>query len=234
MIFRRVKAHIEKENWFAVGVDFFIVVAGILIAFQITSWSDTSRANAKEAIILEQLQAEFAITLAGMRKAEANAEIALKATRDVLKVIRQDIEPEDKAAFLRTLGNAGSFESGPAEPTTLVELTSSGGLSELSFPDLRTALIRYHEAADQQGKLADLTLARVSTPDDGFHDAIYINPDYSSPEDLFLDKYDWSQIAETRQQFQVILYGKLGLKDGIEEQIVRGETVLAELEKALK
>ena len=28
MIFRRVKAHIEKENWFAVGVDFFIVMVG--------------------------------------------------------------------------------------------------------------------------------------------------------------------------------------------------------------
>ena len=39
MIFRRIKAHIEKENWFAVAIDFFIVVIGILIAFQITNWS---------------------------------------------------------------------------------------------------------------------------------------------------------------------------------------------------
>lgn len=40
MLFRRIKAHVEKENWFAVFVDFFIVVVGILIAFQIEAWAD--------------------------------------------------------------------------------------------------------------------------------------------------------------------------------------------------
>jgi len=38
--------HIREQNWFAVALDFFIVVVGILIAFQITNWSE-SRQNAK-------------------------------------------------------------------------------------------------------------------------------------------------------------------------------------------
>ena len=40
MLLRRISKHIREQNWFAVGLDFFIVVAGILIAFQITNWNE--------------------------------------------------------------------------------------------------------------------------------------------------------------------------------------------------
>lgn len=40
MILRRITEHVKAQNWFAVGLDFFIVIAGILIAFQITNWND--------------------------------------------------------------------------------------------------------------------------------------------------------------------------------------------------
>jgi len=41
MIFRRIKAHIEKENWFAVGIDFCIVVIGVFIGIQVANWNET-------------------------------------------------------------------------------------------------------------------------------------------------------------------------------------------------
>ena len=40
MILRRVTKHVKDQNWFAVCLDFFIVVVGILLAFQITNWSE--------------------------------------------------------------------------------------------------------------------------------------------------------------------------------------------------
>ena len=40
MLLRRISKHVKDQNWFAVALDFFIVVAGILIAFQITNWSE--------------------------------------------------------------------------------------------------------------------------------------------------------------------------------------------------
>ncbi len=39
MLLRRITQHVKDQNWFAVGLDFCIVVAGILIAFQITTWN---------------------------------------------------------------------------------------------------------------------------------------------------------------------------------------------------
>ena len=43
MRFRRVSEHVKDQNWFAVVLDFLIVVAGILIAFQITNWNEARR-----------------------------------------------------------------------------------------------------------------------------------------------------------------------------------------------
>lgn len=40
MILRRITQHVKEQNWFAVALDFVIVVFGILIAFQITSWNE--------------------------------------------------------------------------------------------------------------------------------------------------------------------------------------------------
>ena len=59
MIFRRVKAHIEKENWFAVFIDFLIVVVGILIAFQITNWSEERAERDSERDFLDRLHSDI-------------------------------------------------------------------------------------------------------------------------------------------------------------------------------
>lgn len=46
MLLRRITQHVKDQNWFAVFVDFIIVVVGILIAFQITEWNE-ARNNEK-------------------------------------------------------------------------------------------------------------------------------------------------------------------------------------------
>lgn len=41
MILRRIKTHVEKENWFAVGLDFVIVVLGVGMALAAGEWLNT-------------------------------------------------------------------------------------------------------------------------------------------------------------------------------------------------
>ena len=47
MLLRRVIEHVKTQNWTAVALDFLIVVVGILIAFQITEWSEARNDLAK-------------------------------------------------------------------------------------------------------------------------------------------------------------------------------------------
>ena len=63
MLLRRITKHVKEQNWFAVGLDFFIVVVGILIAFQITNWSEARQQKAQTAQALNSIEAELSILL---------------------------------------------------------------------------------------------------------------------------------------------------------------------------
>ena len=55
MLLRSITKHVRDQNWLAVALDFFIVVAGILIAFQITNWNEARTDAIQEKEILADL-----------------------------------------------------------------------------------------------------------------------------------------------------------------------------------
>ena len=59
MILRRIKAHVEKENWFAVGIDFAIVVIGVFIGLQVANWNEARADRLRADRIKDRLIAEF-------------------------------------------------------------------------------------------------------------------------------------------------------------------------------
>ena len=63
MIFRRIKEHIEKENWFAVGVDFFIVVVGVFVGLQVQTWNQAQNHKQTEATYIERLREDLSANL---------------------------------------------------------------------------------------------------------------------------------------------------------------------------
>jgi hypothetical protein len=50
---------VRAQNWFAVGIDFLIVVIGILMAFQITEWAATRSDLARERQIIQGFIADI-------------------------------------------------------------------------------------------------------------------------------------------------------------------------------
>ena len=59
MLLRSLTKHVRDQNWFAVFLDFFIVVAGILIAFQITNWNERRAEYRNETQALIELKKEL-------------------------------------------------------------------------------------------------------------------------------------------------------------------------------
>lgn len=59
MIFRRIKAHVAKENWFAVFIDFFIVVFGVFMGLQVSNWNAARATQQTERAYLVELRAEI-------------------------------------------------------------------------------------------------------------------------------------------------------------------------------
>ena len=59
MIFRRVKAHVAKEDWFAVFIDFIIVVFGVFMGLQAANWSAARADRADEKTFLNALHQDI-------------------------------------------------------------------------------------------------------------------------------------------------------------------------------
>ena len=62
MLLRRITKHVKEQNWFAIGIDFFIVVIGVFIGLQAANWNaartDAIREQEIFADLLEDLQAD--------------------------------------------------------------------------------------------------------------------------------------------------------------------------------
>ena len=64
MIFRRIKSHIAKEDWFAVFIDFIIVVFGVYIGVWVSGLQERASLRAKQAQVVETLRLDMQHVLA--------------------------------------------------------------------------------------------------------------------------------------------------------------------------
>ena len=69
MMLRRVMQHVRDQNWFAVGVDFVIVVVGVFIGIQVANWNEERQLAAQERSYLSQLRDLAALDTAAMLRA---------------------------------------------------------------------------------------------------------------------------------------------------------------------
>lgn len=56
MLLRRMTQHVKAQNWFAVGLDFVIVVVGVFIGIQVANWNTERIDRTEEAAFLYALQ----------------------------------------------------------------------------------------------------------------------------------------------------------------------------------
>lgn len=99
MLLRRITKHVKDQNWFAVALDFFIVVVGILIAFQITNWSearsDNSRIERRLTSVVDDLRADI-VEIEGIIK---TTEWRASAIQTVLDSADKPITPRYQTPF---------------------------------------------------------------------------------------------------------------------------------------
>ncbi len=59
MLLRRVSEHVKEQNWFAVLVDFVIVIAGVFIGIQVANWNEARGLSEQSIDFTQRLQADI-------------------------------------------------------------------------------------------------------------------------------------------------------------------------------
>lgn len=59
MLLRRIKHHVVSENWFAVFVDFLIVVVGVYVGIEVSNWNEARQEDDRAQEYLERIHADL-------------------------------------------------------------------------------------------------------------------------------------------------------------------------------
>lgn len=164
MLFRRIKAHVEKENWFAVGVDFFIVVVGVFIGLQVQQWAVERNRATSETAYLERLHGEVVhVTETRMPLVEErqNNLSHLGSANLVLagRLERQDLSDDECEA----ISEAWIYSNVTADLPTTIELLSAGKLDSISAADIRSAIISLDQTVRRARDVAQALSVNVVT-----------------------------------------------------------------------
>ena len=135
MLLRSLTKHVKDQNWFAVVLDFFIVVAGILIAFQISAWSDRQADKRSLHVALERLHDEIELNISAIETySKRHADIAT-AGQALLKAIR---DPALDSVPMELIGKV--FANGFTTDYSTSALTSV--LNQQTFQGMQSSELR--------------------------------------------------------------------------------------------
>lgn len=142
MIFRRIKTHIEKENWFAVGIDFCIVVIGVFIGIQVANWNEVRAVRTETDRTLELL-------VPANKFFEENAEdfkayyATTKAYGETALRAWEDPEAISDVDFLVAAYQASQIMAGTSEIEVFAEMIGADNIRNIKDVGLQRRLQNY-------------------------------------------------------------------------------------------
>ncbi len=148
MILRSITEHVKAQNWFAVGLDFLIVVIGVFIGIQVSNWNEVRQARSEERAMFIRLISEAEQFSKALLE---HSRLHLRNVDQTISLIAQLEDPAECADFnnderKKALLGVGDFPGLRSSLTTAKELASSGRLPLLQSEVMRDAV---REIVDQ-------------------------------------------------------------------------------------
>jgi len=152
MLLSRVIDHVKAQNWTAVVLDFVIVVAGILIAFQITEWNEARRDRTLER---EYLQRFYVDTIGSIERQNEFAQwddLRIETQGLVLDILRKgELAEKDVPRFNDGLLYFGYLQPMDFRWAAIEELKSTGRIGLIRNKKLRDLIIKTE--AEYEGRM---------------------------------------------------------------------------------
>jgi len=147
MILRSVMRHVHDQNWFAVGIDFVIVIVGVFIGIQVANWNDMRRDREVEASYLARLQQEL-----GELAPQAQAQFdSVRSTHDRMVEVEHYFATGQgrdalNGAHCASLARSHIFADVIFYPPTIKELIATGRIVLIRDETLRSAILAFDGA----------------------------------------------------------------------------------------
>jgi hypothetical protein len=150
MILRRVVEHAKTENWFAVTLDFFIVVIGVFVGIEVANWNQARQDRQEERRYYGQLLVDLQGDLGVFSRAEKRADMYDEAAQLVIDRLGGKAPPKvSPGRMAMAIHKAGWVYIPYASRGTYNELVSTGNLGLLRSSELKSEIANYYASFDE-------------------------------------------------------------------------------------
>jgi len=147
MILRRLTKHTKNQNWFAVWLDFVIVVGGIYGGLQADAWMSAKQDRVVEVEYMERLVSDMDDSILAQRELIQIFDASNVAIDYVAGLLRsRSFDGVDEERLIVGLNSVGWVPSVPTNMVTVRELQSTGNISLIRDVSVRTAIGRFERS----------------------------------------------------------------------------------------
>ena len=169
MILRRITGHVRTQNWFAVALDFVIVVFGVFIGIQVANWNAERETNRRSAVFTERLKDDLRVEAWNYQiQTDYNEQVLANAQRAVDALTGKT--PLSDEPLLVAAYRATQFNGNSRRRATYDELSSTGEIGLIRDKTLRALAMDIYtqpqiEQIDQHGQESEYRRAfRMALP----------------------------------------------------------------------
>jgi hypothetical protein len=148
MILSRITRAVREQNWFAVAIEFVIVILGVVIGFQINGWAERRDENARAALYLDRLLADLEANEDRFSHAFEFRQEVPDLGLQALSYASGAAEPPDDWRVIVTYFNASQAGGAEMVDATYREMVATGDLRLLRGIELRGLLSGYYTASN--------------------------------------------------------------------------------------
>jgi hypothetical protein len=147
MLFRRISAHLKRQDWFAVGLDLLIVVVGIYIGLQVDAWNSSRYDRVIEREYVERLLADMEASLEAQRASKNLFETSIVATDYIAQIQRAGtFDNVDEDRLILGLNSIGWVSPPVTNMGTIRELQSTGNIALIQDVSVRMAIGQFERS----------------------------------------------------------------------------------------
>ena len=155
MLLRRLAVHVKSQNWFAVWLEFSIVVVGVVLGFQITAWNEQRADRALEAEYLQRIGDELSDAKVVLESIIRSADGNLLSAPVLTEFFDERMAAGDHQRLVVAIFQFGGNPLLGFDLSTFDDLVSTGRLRLISDPEVRQAVQRAYAGLQRLGPLLD-------------------------------------------------------------------------------
>lgn len=150
MVLRRFRSHVAEHNWFAVAIDFLIVVMGVFVGIQASNWNqarlDSAQGREYRAMLVEDLRSN-------QQNLALRKHYYTWVRSEALKTLGALDRPETDldAQFLIDAYQATQILPWSLKRNTYDQIIAAGRIGELGDAQLRDKISNYYVGSEVTG-----------------------------------------------------------------------------------